>query len=181
MYAVLAVLALVLGIAGICFGSYVSANNKAVRYEANISKFHQASQNTLSAYTLKIKEMVQVPDMYVEDLKSVIKETFAGRYGKDGSKAMFQFIKENNLQFDSSLYTNIQAAMEAGRDEFRLAQDKKIDVCNDYKAAQGYFWSGMWMEIANYPKMDEAICNIVLDTKTSEAFNTGLATPISLK
>lgn len=127
------------------FFTYVGKYDQAVSYEAQISRFDKDSQNVLSNYTIKIKEMAQVPDMYKDDLQDVIQATFQGRYGQDGSKAMFQWIKEQNIQFDSSLYTNIQMAVEAGRDEFRLSQTKKIDVCEDYRGYTKKFFNRIFL------------------------------------
>jgi len=178
----LALVTLIFGLAGVVFGSYVSANNTSARYEANIEKFNEDSQNVLSAYTLKIKEMAQVPDMYTDALKEMISATFQGRYGENGSQATFQWIQEQNLPVDASLFTNLQAAMEAGRDEFRLSQTKKIDVCNDYKYYQKLFWSGMFVRAAGFPSPTISdSCKVILDTQTSNTFKTGIAEVISIK
>ena len=167
----------------VSFGiTYVNTSNEGTRYEVGIEKQHKATQNVLSAYTLKVQEMAQVPDKYKEDLKGVISATFEGRYGKDGSKAVMQWIQEQNLQFDSKLYLNLQAVMEAGRDEFKLAQDKKLDICGNYEAARGYVVKGWFLGFAGFPKKDvDTLCKIVLDTKTNKTFETGLAEPISIK
>lgn len=178
----LGVLGVILVVGGVLFGTYVSAHNTGVRYEAQIDKFHKASQNTLSNYTLKVQEMVQVPAMYKDDLKSVIEATFQGRYGKDGSKAVMQWIQEQNLQFDSKLYLNLQAVMESGRDEFKLSQDRKLEICTQYEQELGYFWKGMWLGIAGYPKKDlDTICKVVLDKQTNATFESGEATVIKIK
>lgn len=179
---VVGVLAVLVLISGILFGTYVSAYNTGVRYEAQIEKFHKASQNTLSNYTLKVKEMAQVPDMYVADLTQVIESTFQGRYGKDGSKALMQWIQEQNLQFDSKLYLNLQAVMESGRDEFKLSQDRKLEICTQYEQELGYFWKGTWMGIAGYPKKDlDTICKVILDAQTNETFQKGEASVIKVR
>lgn len=172
----------VLVVGAVLFGTYISAYNSGVRYEAQIEKFHKASQNTLSNYTLKVQEMAQVPDMYKNDLKEVIDATFQGRYGKDGSKAVMQWIQEQNLQFDSKLYLNLQAVMESGRDEFKLSQDRKLEICTQYEQELGYFWKGMWMGFAGYPKKDlSTICKVVLDKQTNTTFDTGEATVIKIR
>jgi hypothetical protein len=168
--------------AALLFGSYISAFNSGVRYEADIEKFHKSSQNTLSSYTLKVQEMAQVPDMYKNDLKDVIEATFQGRYGKDGSKAVMQWIQESNLQFDSKLYLNLQAVMESGRDEFKLSQDRKLEICTQYEKELGFFWKGMMMSFAGYPKKDlDVICKVVLDKQTNATFESGEATVIKIK
>lgn len=163
-------------------GMYVSTSNTNTQMESNIEKFHKASQNTLSNYTLKIRDMAQIPDMYTADLKKVIDATFQGRYGKDGSKAVTQFMTENNLQFDSSMYKSLQVAMEAGRNEFKLSQDKKLDVCTGYENQLNYVMSGFMSRVAGFPKKDiDSLCKIVLDKETNEAFETGEAKTIKLR
>lgn len=163
-------------------GMGISTYNTNVRHEANIEKFDKDSKNTLSAYTLKIKDMAQIPDMYVNDLKSVVESTFQGRYGADGSKAVMQWIQEKNLPFDSSLYKNIQVAMEAGRNEFKLSQTKKLDICGMYDIQLNSAMSGMFSSVMGFPKKDVTkLCSIVLDTDTNRAFETGIAEKVSLK
>ncbi len=176
------VLGVVLLIGASLFGMYISAYNSGVRYEAQIEKFHKSSQNTLSNYTLKVKEMAQVPDMYVSDLTKVVEATFQGRYGQDGSKAVMQWIQEQNLQFDSKLYLNLQAVIESGRDEFKLSQDRKLEICTQYEQELGYFWRGMWMGVAGYPKKDlDVICKVILDAQTNDTFEKGEATVIKIR
>lgn len=163
-------------------GMYVSTSNTNTNFEANIEKFHKASQNTLSAYTLKIQDMAQIPEMYKNDLKEVINATFQGRYGKDGSKAVTQFMTENNLPFDSSMYKSLQVAMEAGRNEFKLSQDKKLDVCTGYEKQRNYVMSGFFSTMAGFPKKDvDSLCKIVLDKQTNKAFDTGEAETLKLR
>ncbi|AJF40788.1 virion structural protein [Vibrio phage phi 3] len=159
----------------------VSVYNTIVNHEKVINKRAQDSENVLSNYTLKIQEMAQVPSMYTEDLKSLIKATFEGRYGQDGSKATFQWIQEKNLPHDSKLYTNLQAAMEAGRDEFRLTQTAKIEVCEEFKA---YVKKFPTLIFAGFIGKDENsvadVCKVVSDSTTKEAFKTGIQSAIKL-
>lgn len=159
----------------------LSYANRAVEYEQNINKFDRASMNTLSNYTLKIKEMAQVPDMYVEDLKEIVKATFEGRYGDDGSKATFQWIQEQNLAFDSSMFVNLQNEMRAGRDEFKLSQDRKLEICTNYDILTNKPISKFILSVVGYPSNDiEDKCRIVLDQTTIDTFKTGIAAPIQL-
>ena len=92
-------------VVGGVFTSYVGAVNTGARFEADIEKFDKSSQNTLSSYTLKLKEAAKVPEKYVSSLKEIISATFEGRYGENGSQATFQWIQENNIPVDPSVYT----------------------------------------------------------------------------
>jgi len=156
-------------------GSYITGVNSGAKFEANVEKFDKASANTLSAYTMKLKEAAKVPEKYVEALQGIIKQTFEGRYGDDGSKAAFQWIKENNIPLDPSVYTKLQSIIDAGREEFKLSQDRKLEYCSQYEIARNQFWSGMWLNIAGYPKKDiTKLCQVVIDKSTTDKFNTGV-------
>lgn len=163
---------LVIGGVGV---SYVSAVNTGAKFEANIEKFDKSSQNTLSSYTLKLKEAAKVPDKYVGALKDIIKQTFEGRYGEDGSKATFQWIQENNIPVDATVYTKLQQIIDSGREEFKLSQDRKLESCAQYEYSRNTFWKGLWLNVAGYPKKDiDKLCRIVVDSTTTDKFNTGV-------
>lgn len=163
-------------------GTFVSHYNTLVRFENNIEKFDNASKNVRSAYTLKIKEMAQIPDMYLADLTKVINETMEGRYGKDGSKAVFQFIQEQNLPLDPKLYQSIQAEMVQGRAEFKISQDKKMDICTGYQNQLNYAFSGFVASMLGFPKKDiDTLCKIVLDSETNKVFETHEDSAIKLR
>lgn len=174
----IALFAIILGIGGSMVGVY----NTNVSHETNILKFDKDSQNVLSAYTNKIRDMAQIPDMYRDDLSKVIEATFNGRYGADGSKAVFSMIKESNMSLDPSMYTNIQMAMEAGRNEFKQSQTKKLDACAGYRNQLNYAMSGMVSRIVGFPKIDiDKTCQVVLDKETNTAFETGETSAIKLR
>lgn len=167
----------------IAAGMYaVSVNNTNVEFESKIQAFNKASESTLSNYTLKIQDMAQVPNMYKDDLMGVIDKTFQGRYGSDGSRAVVQFMNERNIPLDSSLYKNLQIAMEAGRNEFNLSQTRKFDVCSGYQNQLGYAMSGMTSRILGFPRIDiKKECQVVSDSDTRKAFDTGIAEKTKLR
>jgi hypothetical protein len=164
--------ALLVLVAIVGVSSYVSAANYGNASEQSLDAKVSDSQNILANYTTSIAEMVQVPEMYKKDLGDIIDKTFKGRYGDDGSKAMVQFIKEQNLNLDPSMYKNIQEKMEAGRNEFKDSQTALIDLKRSYKTSLGSVWEGFWLARAGYPKMDLNKIQPVINDHTDQAFKT---------
>lgn len=180
---VFAIVLSVILLAAIAFGfTAVSYHNTAVRMETNIGKFDKESQNVLSNYTMKLKEKAQVPDMYVKDLGDIVDKTFKGRYGENGSQAMFQFLKETMPNFDSSLYKELQITMEAGRNEFKLSQSRKLDICQQYEAMTGQFPASFIFGVTGKGYHNVAKkCEIVVDASTASKFESGVDEVIKLR
>lgn len=167
------VVGLIVIVVAACFMSYVSANNYGAAVEAQLRAQYSNNQNILTGYYQKIKEAAQVPDMYAEDLKKVTTAAIQGRYGDKGSQATFQWLKEQNPQLDVKVYTKLQQIIEAGRDEFKNGQSKMLDIKRQYEAQQGFFWRGMWLRIAGYPKEDMSKYKPVIVDSVEKAFEKG--------
>ena len=169
-------------VVGLCAVSYISANNYGATIEAQLRAERSNNQNILAGYTQKIKEAAQVPDMYVEDLTKVTNAAIQGRYGKDGSKAVFQWLKEQNPNLDSKLYIKLQQIIESGRDEFKNGQTKMLDVKRQYETQQGYFWRGIWLRMAGFPKVNMDDFKPVIIDSVETAFAKGKEdAPIKLR
>lgn len=161
--------------------TYVSYHNSGVQFEARLEGVWKENQVVLNSYTAKVQEVAQVPDMMKNDLKEVIKATFEGRYGDKGSQAVFQFIKENNMTLDKQLYRQIQQVMESGRNDFATSQKMLIDVRMNYEAQLGYFWSGFWLKLAGFPKVNLEKYKIVTLSDVRQKFETGEDSVIKLR
>lgn len=162
--------------------SYISANNYGARVEADLRAARDDNQNILAQYQQKILEVVQVPEMYKNDLKEVLTAAMTGRYGENGSKATFQWIQENNLSFDSKLYSNIQDLIAGGRKDFERGQTRMIDIRKGYEAQLNYFWRGLWLRIAGYPKINLDEYKPIVTDRVEETFKTGKeSAPLKLR
>jgi hypothetical protein len=163
-------------------GSYISNHNAAVNWEAKIARSDSGTKNKLSGYTMTMRDIAQVPDMLIEDFTKAANAIYEGRYGPDGSQAMMQWITEQNLPFDQSIYTRIADVITAGRKEFELGQAQKIELCEGYEAARRYVWTGFWMRVAGFPDRDiVTMCRIVLDSTTNRVFETFESEQIKLR
>jgi len=167
--------------------SYITNANYGNRAEQTIRATWEDNENVLAQYSLKISEIAQVPAMCRNDVKDIYKEVLAGRYGDNGSQAMFQFLKEQNPQIDAGLYKAIQQAMEAGRNEFKVAQTRLVDAKRVYVTNLGYVWKGFWLEQAGYPTLQVGYpagtvdnYEIITSEYAIEAFETGVDKGITL-
>ena len=162
------------------FSSYVSYHNMGAQYEQRLEATWQENKVVLNTYTTKVQEVAQVPSMYKKDLQDIVEATFQGRYGKDGSKAVFQWIQEQNMNLDPQLYRQIQQVMESGRNDFQTGQKTLIDVKRSYETQLNMFWSGIWLKVAGYPKTDLSKYKIVVIGEVNTKFETGEDSVIKL-
>lgn len=173
--------AVVTGFIGMGAVSYISAYNIGNRLERAIVATHENNRNILAQYGNRVAEAAQVPGMQRDDLSAVVTAALEGRYGDDGSQAVFQFIQEQNPQIDSTVYVQLQRIIEAGRTEFASAQTKLVDQKRVYETALGSFWQGTWMSVAGYPRIDLSEYTIVSTARADEAFRTGVEAPMQLR
>jgi len=173
-------LGIVAAVAFTLVASYVTNANYGNRAERTLEATWEDNENVLAQYSLKIGEIAQVPAMYRNDIKDIYRDVLKGRYGENGSQAMFQFLKEQNPQIDAGLYKAIQQAMEAGRNEFRVAQTRLVDQKRVYVTNLGYVWKGFWLETAGYPTLNVGFAGsaddfeIITSEYAIDAFETGV-------
>lgn len=173
-----AVIAGVLGLSLV--GSYVSYANYGNRTERALVAKVDDNQNIYANGTQKIIEIAQVPQMYKNDVKEVFTAAINGRYGAQGSQAMFQMLREQNPQLDPKLYSKIQQVMESFRNEFQQGQKEMLDMRRSYETSLGNVWGGTWLSIAGYPKVNMKDFAIVSTDKAAETFRTKRDTGVSI-
>jgi len=182
MKTLLSIVGVVAALALVCVGSYIGNYNYGNEAEKQITAEYSNMENILAQGALKVQEVAQVPGMMTDDLARVSREAMAGRYGTQGSQAVFQWIQENYPgQLSPSLYIQIQQVIEAFRDKFTNAQTKFIDVKRSYETNLGYLWKGFWLKIAGYPKIDLEKFQIISSDSAKKAFETGIDEPLKLR
>lgn len=169
---IVAIVALILGLIGVGILSYVSAYNFGNKIENQLKAVLEDNENVYAQGTQKVIEIAQVPAMYAADVSKVTKEAIQGRYGADGSKAVFQMLREQNPTLDPSMYAKIQTVMEEFRNKFEVSQRSMIEVKRSYNTALGSLWRGLWLGIAGYPKINLDDYKIVTTDKARDAFTS---------
>jgi len=166
---------------GSCVMSIMGVNNTCVEHENNIDAQLSANKISLAGYTNKIMDMVQVPEIAKDHIKEVAVASIEGRYGKEGSKAIFQMIKEQNPTVDASLYRRLMEAMEAGRNGFDADQKTLQDKCRVYRNYYQTAPTSLIVGFLHFPKsgLDDR-CKEVTTQQTEEDFQKHTSGPLKL-
>jgi hypothetical protein len=167
--------------------SYIGAYNKGNRLEQQLEATWENNENILAQYGQKVQEAAQVPGMRADDLTKILTAAFSG--GSDaaqtGTQAIFGLMAANGAAAPAAgdqMYVQIQRIIEAGRNDFQLAQTKLVDTKRLYKTELGSFWSGMWLGIAGYPKVDLDKYTVITTGRARNAFQSGVEeSPLKLR
>ena len=161
--------------------SVIGINNTCVQMEAGIKAQYDQNRHNYDNMWKKFKEATQVTSMYTEDLKKVYDSAMQGRYGKDGSKAVFQWLQEHNPNFDSGMYKNLQVMSEGGRNAFEGNQKMLVDKKRQYEVEIQSFPTVVVARTLGFPKLDLNKFDIVTSDTTEETFKTKKADEIKLR
>lgn len=167
--------------AAITVASIISINNDLVSQEASLEAQYKQNQNNYDNFTKKVVEIAQVPAMMRDDLEKVTKAAISGRYGANGSKAVFQFIKEQNPTISSEVYTKIQQVIDSGRNAFEAEQKMLLDKKRLYVTDLKSFPTSFIAALLGFPKIDLSKIDIVTSDQTEKAFETKKDKPLNLR
>lgn len=164
----------ILLIVGFLVATYISHSNQANRLEKSVTASTRDREATLAGYGQKILEAAQVPELAKDRLKETITAAIQGRYGANGSQALFQSIQEVNPSTDPVLDRNMQRMIDAGRNEFDQKNRIVASKCAVYEVALDNVWSGFWIRTAGWPKIDiKKVCEPISTDRAQEAVRNG--------
>ncbi len=158
-----------------------SVRSSANKMEKGVVFQYEQNKNNYDKMWKTFKETAGVTAMYTEDLEKVYKSAISGRYGADGSKAVFQMIKEQNPNFDQSMYKRLQEVIEAGRADFEENQKLLLDKKKQYMIFLDEIPEGTIANMFGFPKVDLDKFGIVTSGRTEGAFDTKKDDEIKLR
>lgn len=176
------IFAVVIGlVAVIAIVNYITWYNYGATTEVALEAKVTDNRQKLGKHSAQIAELAQVNVMYRNDLSRVYSEAMEGRYGENGSGAIMQWIQEQNPNLDPALYMKISQTIEANRNEFAVSQTELLDQKRVYEANLKTLWSGFWLRVAGYPKINLADIKVLSSTHANRAFEIGIDDGIKIK
>lgn len=149
--------------------------NHAFRLENRVKAQYAANQSEYDNMWKKFKEITQVTDLQAEQFKSVYTDLISGRY--EDSNLLFKSVQEQNPQLDTSVYTQLQREISAGRNTFNNSQKQILDIVREYNDYVGTRPLMMLLGKATLNENDY----IVTSAKTQDAFNSKKDDEIKLR
>lgn len=168
----LAVLAIVAVFGVSTVGWLIGTRNEFISLEQGITAQYDQNRNNYDNFVKAVVETAQVSGKYAEDLGKITRAAIEGRYGANGSQAVFQWIQEQNPQLDASVYKKIQQVIEAGRLSFETNQKTLIDKKRVYQIKIQQFPDSIVAGVFGFPRIDLSKFDIVTSDRTEKAFET---------
>ncbi len=180
--AILAVLAvLFIGTAGLLGLGYISFSNQAASFEVDIKAQYSQNQNVYDNGYKKVLEIAQVPAMQATNLAKLYDTAMKGREGADGSRALVQFVQEQNPTLDNAAYEKIQQTIEVFRNNFEANQTRLISHKQEYERFLTATTTGrIYNLVGHYPRIDLSVYDIMTSDQTDHDFKTKRGAEINL-
>jgi len=165
--------ALVAVIALVLFVMNISYNNTAERIRTDVEAQYKKIETDYEKMSRIILMQAGIVNKYSTDFKNIYKSMMTGRYGKSGSKAMWQWIKEQNPQLDASVYKKLMTTVEAHRQGFSRKQEKVAMMVAEYNkmlrvAPAKWFVDGTEMEAKI---VSSSNTKVIMDTGIDDSSN----------
>lgn len=172
----------VIGLVGLTlWGTYTSSYDSGVNYEEQLEAAWNDNENVLAAHKKKVRQALSTSKLNAQQVEGIVTKAIQARYGADGSRAAMQWIQENHPQLDQSINIKLMQIMEAGENEFKVAQTRLLDIKRAYQTMLGKDYllgEGWWLRMAGFPKTDLTKYKVISTEDAKEAFKTGIDKPI---
>jgi hypothetical protein len=158
-------LVVLLGILIAVYG--VSVSNTEIRLRNKISAQNQVIEAFFDKMWKIIQQQAGVADKYQESFRGIYKDIMAGRYSGEGKGQMMLWIKEQNPQFETTLFDKLMVSIEGQREGFFVEQKKIVDMINIHKNLIQTFPSSIF--VGSRPLI---VYEVISSTRSKEVMKT---------
>jgi hypothetical protein len=102
---------------------FISYNNQAASFRADIADQQRKIEARFDTMWKTIAQSAEIKESYKNDFKEIWTDLIRGRYEKGAGQVM-AWIKEQNPQLDSTIYTKLMTLVESERHGFEREQGK---------------------------------------------------------
>lgn len=163
------------------WGKYTSSYDLGVSYENRLKASWANNENVLASHKKKVVQALSTSKLNAQQVGGIVEKALQARYGSEGSRAAMQWIQENHPQLDQSINMKLMQIMEAGENEFKVAQTSLLDIKRGYSVAletDYFFGEGWWLRMAGFPKIDLEKYKVISTKEARDAFETGIDKPV---
>ncbi len=155
---------------GMSFSYYNTFNGK----EIEINAVDKDMQNVHASIYKQMKAQGMSVEKYGKMVVDALKVSMQGRYGKNGSSAGMQWIKEQNPNINPKMFRKLQQIIEAGYNKFEAVQRKKIDMTDKYKKVATNLPGLIFAKIMGFPRKPfDELGRIITSKETKQDFKNG--------
>lgn len=164
-------LSLVFGVS--VFMMYISYTNRDAVLHSNVKAQEQVIEANFDKMFKVISQIAQVPSEASKQFREMYVPLIEGRYKGDNNTFM-KWIQEQNPAFDWSLYSKLQTAIEANRQEFFYEQKKLVSLADQDRQLHTTFPGRIFVS------GEPVTIKIISSTVTKEVIESGIEDDIEL-
>ena len=149
----------------------VRTSNSEIRLRNTIGGENKVVEAYFDKMWKIIKQQAGVTEEYKDSFHLIYKDLMAGRYSGEGKGEMMLWIKEQNPQFETTLFEKLMVTIEAQREGFFVQQKKVVDMVITHKNMIETFPSSMILgerPLIVYEVISSTTSKQVMETRTED-------------
>lgn len=168
------------GFVAILVSLFVGKYNQYVNIEEGIVAADKSRQTVLNNLSQKVKEVIGIRQLSVDDIKNTVTQQIKSRSGEGGYRAYVLMLQEHNVAPDPTIYQKIINIIDVGRSGFENSEKLLIDR-KQIACAQARQVPNKWiLSIMGLPSLRIGCGGIaddyapILSTTVKDTFDTGV-------
>ncbi len=160
----------------------IGVYNGFVSAEQTVKARYKASQASLTNAVNTLKTMGITTQKYIDAFTNALKIAIEGRYGQAGSKAVLQFLQEQNPTMPTEVMTKLQDATEEVYADFYASNVGTVDADRAYMTSVRLFPANLVAKMFGFPTFEYTQAGydkVIMTKESAKAFQKGEVDPIN--